>query len=112
LAQTPEGPSPVRFRDVPRDPRKNLILGDRCAICPRCGHARRYLRGVTSPADERCPDCGERMLTECASCGATIESAMQVRCRVCEAPLRGDELFGTVIRRKAEPRTAPAAPET
>jgi predicted amidophosphoribosyltransferase len=46
------------------------------------------------------------MLTECASCGATIESAMQVRCRACAAPLRADELFGTVIRRKAEPPAA------
>jgi len=92
---------------VPRDPRKNLILGDRCAICPRCGHTRRYLEGVTVPADDVCPDCGSALLTECAACGATIESAMQVACRGCGEPLRGGELFGGAIRRKAEPPPAP-----
>jgi len=94
---------------VPRDPRKNLILGDRCAICPACGHARRYLEGVTSPSEEACPDCGTTLLTACGACGATIESAMQVDCRACGEPLRDAELFGGVIRRKAEP---PAGPPT
>ena len=40
---------------MPRDPRKNRILGDRCAICPRCGYGRRYLVGVTMPADDGVP---------------------------------------------------------
>jgi len=92
---------------VPRDPRKNRILGDRCAICPRCGYGRRYLVGVTVPAHERCPDCGAELVVACPACGETIESVMQVDCRACGTPLRPAELFGTVIRRKAEPASTP-----
>jgi hypothetical protein len=92
---------------MPRDPRKNRILGDRCAICPRCGYGRRYLVGVTMPADEGCPDCGTLLVVECAACGETIESVMQVDCRACGEPLRPAELFGVPIRRKAEPPATP-----
>jgi predicted RNA-binding Zn-ribbon protein involved in translation (DUF1610 family) len=94
---------------VPRDPRKSLLLGDRCAICPACGHARRYLEGVSAPEHEDCPDCGAPMLTRCGACDAAIESAMQVDCRACGAPLRAAELFGSEIRRKPEPPPAPPA---
>ena len=94
---------------MPRDPRKNRILGDRCAICPRCGYAQRYLVGVTTPAGAVCPDCGSVLLVACGACGETIESAMQVSCRACGEPLRAAELFGTTIRRKAEPMAAPAS---
>ena len=94
---------------MPRDPRKNRILGDRCAICPRCGFGRRYLVGVTLPDTNNCPDCGHALVVECPSCHETIESVMQVDCRACGAPLRPAELFGTVIRRKAEPPATPIA---
>jgi predicted RNA-binding Zn-ribbon protein involved in translation (DUF1610 family) len=94
---------------MPRDPRKNRILGDRCAICPRCGYGRRYLVGVTMPADAACPDCGTLLVVECSACGETIESVMQVDCRACGVPLRPGELFGTTIRRKAEPPATPIA---
>ncbi len=94
-----------------RDPRKKSILGDSCAICPTCGYARRYLAGVTRPATEACPDCGAALLVACPSCGEAIESVMQVDCRACGAPLRAAELFGTPIRRKAEPESqGPAVP--
>jgi predicted RNA-binding Zn-ribbon protein involved in translation (DUF1610 family) len=92
---------------MPRDPRKTRILGDRCAICPRCGYGRRYLVGVTMPADAQCPDCGTVLVVECAACQETIESVMQVDCRACGEPLRPAELFGTTIRRKAEPPATP-----
>ena len=92
---------------MPRDPRKNRILGDRCAICPRCGYGRRYLVGVTMPADEACPDCGTILVVECPACAETIESVMQVDCRACGEPLRPPELFGVAIRRKAEPPATP-----
>jgi hypothetical protein len=92
---------------VPRDPRKNRILGDRCAICPRCGFGRRYLTGVTEPASEACPDCGATLIVACPDCGETIESVMQVDCRACGTPLRPGELFGATIRRKPEPATSP-----
>jgi predicted amidophosphoribosyltransferase len=88
---------------MPRDPRRSRILGDRCALCPRCGFVQRYLDGVTAPAGEACPDCGATLLVDCAACGAPIESAMQVDCRSCGTPLRDPELWGGVIRRKAEP---------
>ena len=84
--------------------RKNRILGDRCAVCPRCGFARRYLLDHTLPPDEPCPDCGAALLVDCPSCGETIASVMQVDCRRCGTPLRPGELFGSVIRRKPEPR--------
>jgi hypothetical protein len=96
---------------VPRDPRKNRILGDRCAICPRCGYGRRYLIGITAPGDEPCPDCGAQLVVECPACAETIESVMQVECRACGTPLRPAELFGTTIRRKAEPPSTPIAPD-
>ena len=77
---------------MPRDPRKNRILGDRCAICPHCGYGRRYLVGVTMPDDDKCPDCGTVLVVDCAACGE---------------PLRPAELFGVPIRRKAEPPATP-----
>jgi len=49
------------------------------------------------------------MVVACTACGETIESVMQVDCRACGAPLRPAELFGTVIRRKAEPPATPIA---
>ena len=52
------------------------------------GFGRRYLVGVTMPADEACPDCGTMLVVECPACGETIESVMQVDCRACGAPLR------------------------
>jgi predicted amidophosphoribosyltransferase len=92
------------------DWRKPLILGDRCAICPRCGFGQRYLDGVTSPRDEPCPDCGELLVTHCQSCGAAVESIMQVDCRACGTPLRPATAFGGAIRRKAEPRRPSVEP--
>jgi predicted amidophosphoribosyltransferase len=47
------------------------------------------------------------MVVECPACQETIESVMQVNCRACGAPLRPAELWGGVIRRKAEPASAP-----
>jgi hypothetical protein len=49
------------------------------------------------------------MVVACEACGETIESVMQVDCRACGAALRPAELFGTVIRRKAEPAATPIA---
>ncbi len=92
-----------------RDSRKSRILGDRCAICPRCGFGRRYLVGVTDVDDPACPDCGTHLVVDCRACGETIESVMQVECRACGAPLRPAELFGGPIRRKAEPPRTPLA---
>ena len=96
---------------MPRDPRKNRILGDRCAICPRCGYGRRYLTGVTTPESEACPDCGATLIVACPDCGETIESVMQVDCRSCGASLRPGELFGAEIRRKPEPAASPVVPD-
>jgi hypothetical protein len=92
---------------VARDKRKSRILGDRCAICPACGFARRYLVGVTQPDAALCPDCGATLVTQCSACGETIESVMQVDCRACGAPLRPATMFGTTIRRKPEPPASP-----
>jgi predicted RNA-binding Zn-ribbon protein involved in translation (DUF1610 family) len=96
---------------MPRDSRKSRILGDRCAICPRCGFGRRYLTGVTMPESDDCPDCGARLIVACPACQETIESVMQVDCRRCGHPLRPAELFGATIRRKAEPASASALGE-
>jgi hypothetical protein len=92
---------------VTGDPRKKRILGDRCAICSRCGFGRRYLTGVSDPADQRCPDCGQLLIVACPVCAATVESLMQVDCRACGAPLRPASLFGVPIRRKREPAPSP-----
>lgn len=46
------------------------------------------------------------MIVACPDCEETIESVMQVHCRACGAALRPGELWGGVIRRKAEPATA------
>jgi hypothetical protein len=94
---------------VARDSRKSRILGDRCAVCPRCGFGRRYLSGVTMPESDACPDCGATLIVACPECGETIESVMQVSCRACGTELRPAELFGVPIRRKAEPAATPLA---
>src|SRR3954447_26645843 len=92
---------------MPRDPRKNRILGDRCAICPRCGYGRRSLVGVARPADAPCRACGAVLVVECAACDETIESVMQVDCRACGEPLRPAGPFGITIPRKGEPPAPP-----
>jgi hypothetical protein len=86
------------------DPRRKRILGDAIVLCPRCGHARRYLLGESAVEEPACPDCGGELLHACPACDAPIESAMQVDCRACGAPLREGELFGRPIRRKPEPQ--------
>ncbi len=83
--------------------RKNRILGDRCAICPTCGFGRRYMLGHSDLEHEACPDCGTALIVDCPACGETIASVMQVDCRHCGTRLRPAELFGSAIRRKAEP---------
>jgi predicted amidophosphoribosyltransferase len=82
---------------------KNRILGDRCAICPTCGFAQRYMEGHSEVREPACPDCGSDLLVGCSACGETIASVMQVNCRACGEPLRAPELFGGPIRRKPEP---------
>ena len=82
---------------------KNRILGDRCAVCPTCGFAQRYMIGHSEVGRETCPDCGSRLIVDCPDCGETIASVMQVDCRRCGTRLRPAELFGTPIRRKPEP---------
>ena len=72
-----------------------------------------------APARRAVPRLRRELVVECPACAETIESVMQVDCRACGTPLRPAELFGTTIRRKAEPpgtpiveRRQPLAPET
>lgn len=88
--------------------RKNTILGDRCAFCPSCGWARRYLLTYSEPPEGPCPDCGTELVVECPDCGEPPESYAQVACRHCGTALRPAEAFGSPIRRRAEPAPTPA----
>lgn len=83
--------------------RKNTILGDRCAFCPSCGWARRYLLTYTEPPAGPCPDCGTKLVVACPGCEEPPESFAQVACRHCGTPLRDDDAFGSRIRRRPEP---------
>jgi len=74
----------------------------------RRGALSRRLEGALAESGKNCcPDCGAELVVACPACGETIESVMQVDCRACGTPLRPAELFGTVIRRKAEPASTP-----
>lgn len=86
--------------------RKQRVLGDAVAVCPRCGYARRYMLELGDPPPDTCPDCSTALIVGCPACGEPLESAMQVACRICEAPLRPEEseAFGVQVRRKPEPR--------
>jgi hypothetical protein len=77
-------------------------LGDCCGFCVGCGWGRRFMAGGAGALPSRCPDCGGEVRSACPACGESIASLMAITCRACGEPLRSDELFGVVIRRKPE----------
>ena len=83
------------------------------AIAARSARAAASDAGTWSASPRRPPRRARiavrSLVVECPACGETIESVMQVDCRACGTPLSPAELFGTTIRRKAEPARTPLA---
>jgi hypothetical protein len=86
-------------RDWLREERRK-VLGDWVAFCAACGAAQRYFEENEAELPRACAQCGGDLLARCPACNARFSSAFVVRCEACDTPLRGDELFGTKIRRE------------
>jgi predicted RNA-binding Zn-ribbon protein involved in translation (DUF1610 family) len=87
------------MRDWLREERRK-VLGDWVAFCVACGGSQRYFEQFESELSSTCAQCGGEVLARCPSCGARFSSVFLVECESCGAVLRGDELFGTKIRRR------------
>jgi predicted RNA-binding Zn-ribbon protein involved in translation (DUF1610 family) len=85
-------------RDWLREERRK-VLGDWVAFCVACGASQRYFEASEAELPRECAQCGGDLLARCPKCGARFSSAFVVECEACGARLRGDELFGTKIRR-------------
>jgi predicted RNA-binding Zn-ribbon protein involved in translation (DUF1610 family) len=79
---------------------RRRVLGDWVAVCLGCGGARRWFEEFEAEVEDTCPQCGGAMLRRCPSCSEPFSSAFAVECEACGGLLRGDELFGTRIRRR------------
>jgi ribosomal protein S27E len=79
---------------------RRRTLGDWVALCPSCGHARRYFDWGEGEVVGSCPTCGTRLVSRCAACGDRISSMFAVECEGCGNLLREPAGFGAGIRRK------------
>jgi hypothetical protein len=78
---------------------RRRTLGDWVAVCPACGHGRRYVEAAEASLPAACPTCTGPLLVRCPACDARIASMFAVTCEECAAPLRAATGFGVAVRR-------------
>jgi len=78
---------------------RRKALGDWVAFCLRCGFTQRYFEESEADVPALCPGCNGELRARCPECDSRFSSAFDVRCDVCGAEVRPNQLFGVPIRK-------------